>query len=159
MPELSGNGPNCIRNKVMTQRLKKVNAMKKIKINKFRAEEGQSVVEAALVIPLFILILCGILDFGWILSNQLKIDNCAREGARYASIQSSAANLTTLVAARVDAVSGLDSAADIDVTVTLSGSDVSVLVTRDLKVLTPLAGIFVKDQTVHLESVTVMRIG
>ena len=133
--------------------------MKKCKLGKFIAEEGQSVVEAALIIPLFILILCGVLDFGWILSNQLKIDNCAREGARYAVIKSSSSDLTSLVTSRVNDVSGDGASSGLTVTVTVSGNDVKVKVSKDLKVLTPLAGIFVENQTVHLNSVTVMRAG
>lgn len=133
--------------------------MRKRKPGKFSTEDGQSVVEAALVIPLFILILCGVLDFGWILSNQLKIDNCAREGARYAVIKSSSSDLTSLVTSRVNDVSGEGSTSTITVTVTVSGDDVEVKVSKDVKVLTPLAGIFVNNQTVHLDSVTVMRAG
>lgn len=133
--------------------------MKKLKLGRFKEEEGQSVVEAALVIPLFILILCGVLDFGWILSNQLKIDNCAREGARYAVIKSEASNLTSLVTTRVNDVSGDGSSSGLTVTVTVTGSDVKVKVSKDVKVLTPLAGIFFENQTVHLNSETVMRAG
>ena len=136
-----------------------VKQMRKLKPGKFNAEEGQSVVEAALVIPLFILILCGVLDFGWILSNQLKIDNCAREGARYAVIKSSSSELVSLVTSRVNDVSGEGSSSGLTVTVTVSGDDIEVKVSKDVKVLTPLAGIFADNQTVHLDSVTVMRAG
>lgn len=45
-------------------------------------------VEFALLLPLLLLILCGIIDFGWIFSNQYRIDNAAGTGARYAALSS-----------------------------------------------------------------------
>jgi uncharacterized protein (UPF0333 family) len=33
-------------------------------------EKGQAMVEFALIVPLLILLLCGIIDFGWIFGNQ-----------------------------------------------------------------------------------------
>lgn len=39
-------------------------------------------VEFALVLPVLLLILCGILDFGWLFYNQFNVDNTARQAAR-----------------------------------------------------------------------------
>ena len=52
----------------------------------FCAEKGQAMVEFALVLPLLIALLCGIIDFGWLYYNQITLSNAAREGARYAVI-------------------------------------------------------------------------
>jgi len=49
-------------------------------------ESGQSLVEFALVLPVLLLILCAIIDFGWLYYNQITLNNAAREGARYAVI-------------------------------------------------------------------------
>jgi Flp pilus assembly protein TadG len=43
-------------------------------------------VEAALVLPLFIAILIGIMEFGYFTNQKLRIANAAREGARYAAL-------------------------------------------------------------------------
>ena len=51
-----------------------------------RDESGQSMVEVAIAIPLLLLVLCGIIDFGWIYSNQYKVEYAAYNGARFASI-------------------------------------------------------------------------
>ncbi len=51
-----------------------------------RKEDGQSMVEFALILPVFLLILCGIIDFGWMFYNQLSLNNACREGARYAVV-------------------------------------------------------------------------
>lgn len=57
--------------------------MLKTKIkNKVKSEEGQAMVEFALALPLLLMILCGIIDFGWLFYNQLNVDNAAREAAR-----------------------------------------------------------------------------
>ena len=51
-----------------------------------RNEAGQSMVEMALVLPILLILIGGIVDFGWLFYNQLSLTNAAREGARYAAI-------------------------------------------------------------------------
>lgn len=51
-----------------------------------KSERGQAMVEFALVLPVLLTLLCGIIDFGWIYYNQITLNNAAREGARYAVI-------------------------------------------------------------------------
>ncbi len=46
---------------------------------------GQSLVEFALVLPVFLLILSGLLDFGFLLYSRMTVINAAREGARVAT--------------------------------------------------------------------------
>lgn len=52
---------------------------------------GQALVEAALVLPLFIMVLTGIIVIGTGLFYQQQITNAAREAARYAAIHSATA--------------------------------------------------------------------
>lgn len=47
-----------------------------------RRTRGQSLVEFALVLPIFFLILAGIMDFGFLLYSRMTVINAAREGAR-----------------------------------------------------------------------------
>ena len=49
-----------------------------------RTEAGAELVEFALVLPMLLLILGGIIDFGLILQRQQVVTNAAREGARLA---------------------------------------------------------------------------
>ena len=51
-----------------------------------RNEAGQSMVEMALVLPILLILVGGIMDFGWLFYNKLALTNAAREGARYAVI-------------------------------------------------------------------------
>jgi Flp pilus assembly protein TadG len=65
-----------------------------------RRHRGQSLVEFALVLPLFLLILAAIVDFGMALSSTITLSNAAREGARLGTVNPSPA----AVEARVRAV-------------------------------------------------------
>jgi Flp pilus assembly protein TadG len=51
-----------------------------------RADEGQNLVEFALLLPLLMYILMGIMQFGLIFAVYLTLNNAVREGARGASI-------------------------------------------------------------------------
>ena len=51
-----------------------------------KSEKGQSMVEFALVVPLLLTILCGIIDMGWAYSNQYSVENATFSGVRYAVI-------------------------------------------------------------------------
>jgi Flp pilus assembly protein TadG len=51
-----------------------------------RAEDGQALVELALVLPVLLLIVFGILDFGRALNETEQATNLANEAARYATV-------------------------------------------------------------------------
>jgi Flp pilus assembly protein TadG len=48
-----------------------------------RGERGQNLVEFALILPIFMIIVLGTIDFGWALKSYITVVNSAREGARY----------------------------------------------------------------------------
>lgn len=49
-------------------------------------ENGQTLVEFALILPILLLLVMGIIQFGMILSGQIAVTNAAREGARVAAV-------------------------------------------------------------------------
>ncbi|MCQ2400816.1 MAG: pilus assembly protein [Lachnospiraceae bacterium] len=51
-----------------------------------KSEKGQAIVETALVLPILLLLLGAILDFGWIFANTYRAEHAAGVGARYAAI-------------------------------------------------------------------------
>lgn len=57
---------------------------------------GQALVETALVLPLFLMILFGIIILGMGVFYQQQLTNAAREGARYAAIHSATATCPTV---------------------------------------------------------------
>ena len=104
-----------------------------------RSELGQSIVETAVVLPVVLLLLVAIVDSGRVFHSWLIVTNAAREGARSASAQQP----WTTVEPRIEAASGAwmcgaeltCSATNIQGT---SGSAVSVEVSRDVALLTPV---------------------
>lgn len=63
-------------------------------INRFRkSHRGQSLVEMALILPILIIILFGIMEFGRVFHAYLVITHAAREGARYGVIAKDVAEI------------------------------------------------------------------
>jgi Flp pilus assembly protein TadG len=94
-----------------------------------RAEQGQNLVELALVLPLLILILAGTLDLGRVFYGYIAVTNAAREGARYAASypdQTPTAVARALAEASGSGLSGVTAIvpapANGSVTATVSGS-------------------------------------
>jgi Flp pilus assembly protein TadG len=73
-----------------------------------RRRNGQSLVEFAITLPIFLLILCGILDFGVILYSRMTVINAAREGARATTLMAgeSQAAIQARAADRAEAAAG-----------------------------------------------------
>lgn len=63
----------------------------------YKNQNGQSLVEFALVLPLILLILCCILEFGLIFYSYLVITHAAREGARAGAVGKPDSEIVTLV--------------------------------------------------------------
>lgn len=69
-----------------------------------RGEEGAVAVEAAIVMPLILLMLFGIIDFGRALQQQTLLVTAVREGARTGALNGT----NTQVTARVTSIAGTD---------------------------------------------------
>ena len=67
-----------------------------------RRERGAAAVEMAIVLPLLVLLLGGIIDFGWLFFNEVMLANAAREGARGAVVEMSNADVQTRSATAAD---------------------------------------------------------
>jgi len=52
-----------------------------------RRERGQELVEFALILPLLLLLMVGIFEFGYVVFAYNTLSNAVREGARYGSVQ------------------------------------------------------------------------
>lgn len=130
-------------------------------------ERGQGLVEFALVLPIFLILVLGIVDFGWALKSYITITNAAREGARYGVTCHTNAQIQAQV---VDYSSGLNPALTAsNVTFPTAnpcasgtgtpGAEVKVKVTYDYNFITPL-GSFVTalGGGLTLSSTTSMRL-
>lgn len=63
----------------------------------WKGTSGQALVEFALILPVFLLILLGITEFGRIYAAQLTVSHAAREGARLAVVGAPDATITQRV--------------------------------------------------------------
>jgi Flp pilus assembly protein TadG len=52
----------------------------------FRREEGQAAFEFVLILPIFLLFVLLLIDFGILMFEYVAVSNAAREGARYGSV-------------------------------------------------------------------------
>jgi hypothetical protein len=59
-----------------------------IKRQRTRGRRAQGLLEFALVMPLLLLLLMGVIEFGWLIFNYTQIYNGMREGLRYGSVPS-----------------------------------------------------------------------
>jgi Flp pilus assembly protein TadG len=125
-------------------------------------ERGQSLLEFALVVPIFLILIMGIIDFSLGLKSWITITNASREAARYAAVSCSSgvADTDDVKERAVTAASGL-SIATSDVTVTNCGTgrssqSVSVSVDYAYNLVTPLGGLLGLD-TISLNSEADMR--
>ena len=118
-----------------------------LKLKRFRSrngeakERGQSMVEFVLVLPIFLLLVFSIVDFGMGFHAWLTVTNSAREGARLGAVRGSNAEIVTRVHYTADTLD----AADMTVTVTNAqgnpGESVVVDVDYDYTLITPLDNI------------------
>jgi Flp pilus assembly protein TadG len=126
---------------------------------RIKSEKGQAMVEFALILPILVLILCGIIDFGWIFGNQLLANNAAREAARYTAVHYNDSSTDNdqqtargIVLARAPT---LDSPT---VNLTHSGDSVTVTVNTTVEVLTPIIAAFFPDGECDIEADCEMRL-
>lgn len=49
-------------------------------------EKGQSLVEFALILPVLIILIFGMIEFGWLLNAKITLNSAVREGARVGAV-------------------------------------------------------------------------
>ena len=106
-----------------------------MKVQRLRSkkEEGAGLVEFALLAPLFVMLLFGLLEFGLALYNKGVVTNASREGARFGVVYATPRKTEGEIIARVQEYltkSGFTDTANINVTGAQgsSGSPLSVTV-------------------------------
>lgn len=70
-------------------------------------DRGAAAVELAIVFPLLLLIIAGIVDFGRFFLTEIQLTNAVREGARVAVLGESSANVIIRTQAAAPSVDGL----------------------------------------------------
>jgi Flp pilus assembly protein TadG len=128
-------------------------------------ERGAEAVEFALVVPVFLLLVFGVVDFGWMINHDTMVNNASREGARLGALDP----FTADIQATVLADSGTLDKSQITVTVTClptscatkgsatSGGTVIVRVDYQHSWITPV-GSTIRSGGITLSKTTQMRI-
>jgi len=135
-------------------------AMKRLKR---RRESGQSAVELALTLPLLLLLICGMIEMGWLSATRLVLDNITREGVRAGIVATSASANTSDVVARINEMKPDYLSQELGITVSYSNvsdfreGDITVVTTYDLPPLTPLTSFLTTDGVFHLRSECTMK--
>ncbi len=118
-----------------------------------RSDRGATLVESALVLPILILLVFGVVEFGRAYNAQVTLTHAAREGVRELAITQNSSSASTKA---VDAAVSLDPT---DLTVTASsctaGTDATLSVSYPFTYDIPLLG----SQTITLTGTGVMRCG
>lgn len=124
-----------------------------MKINRSGAifsEQGATAVEFALILPLLLALIIGLIDFGRMGFVQVSVTSASREGARYSSLYSSGLSNVQLLndfvqtsAPAAARVAQLDSAATLNVSITQcsatqSAENTTVTVSSNFKWLMPV---------------------
>lgn len=128
-----------------------------------RREDGAAALEFAIVAPVLVLLVAGLIQVGIIAQTALVANNAAREGARYAAVSDDNALAAARAADYVDGVLGgrgdltLPSAQQISIDGVGIGQPVTVTVPVSVKVTTPLMSKLL-GSSVHLNgSATMLR--
>ena len=133
-------------------------------LNLCRREHGQDIVEYALIFPVFILLVLGIMEFGILFFNYNTLANAAREGARAGIVPATSACNQACVDAKVLAATnalttGLNPLA-LSIAITHpSAGIVKVAVTYNTNLITgPMIAAVGGSGAISLQSVATMRI-
>ncbi|HYE84535.1 MAG TPA: TadE family protein [Clostridia bacterium] len=121
--------------------------------------KGQSMVEMALILPLIILLLMGMVEFSRIFGSYLLVAHASREGARQAAIGLTDAEVQANVASKVSILN----LSELQVILTpgdserITGEDVRVCVKYRLEIYAPVISSIVSNPF-EMEANTYMRV-
>lgn len=119
----------------------------------FRRERGQTMVEFAIVVPILLLLLFAILQFGIVFNNWITLTDAARAGARQAAVGRSVADPTGAAVSRTRTSAANLDQAKLAVLVASSwaqGADVTVTASYPYSV--SLLGLVVKSGTLTVKT-------
>jgi Flp pilus assembly protein TadG len=116
--------------------------LKLIRARRKNGEKGQALVEFTLLVPIFLLLLFAIVDFGMGFHAWITVTNSAREGARLGAVSAAQTDIMDRVYQTADLP---NESTQMTVTVTNAqgspGTSVVVAVDYDYDLITPLAGL------------------
>lgn len=116
----------------------------------FRSERGQSMTEFALVLPLLVLLLFGVIQFGITFNNYITLTDAVRAGARKAAVSTHEKDPVAVTVNQVKAAATDLKVADLAVTVESTwepGDQVTVSASYPYQI--KLLGVPIKEGRIH----------
>lgn len=128
-------------------------------MNKLKSNKGQALVELAFVLPILLLLIMGIFEFGRIMNAYLILTNASREGARSAAVHYTDAQIQSVIQDLTSTLnqSKLTFAVSPASSGRVSGSTVTLTLDYQINIITPIiSNIVPNPYTVTAR--TVMRV-
>ena len=127
-----------------------------------RQRKGQALVEMALILPLLLLLLFGIIEFGRVMSAGIIVTHGARDGARYGAVGATDSEIVTRIqtksaAVLYDAEDPTKLSIEIERTGPVKGGDIQVKVSYKVTLYMPLIP-EITGNPVTVAGTSVMRI-
>lgn len=123
-----------------------------------KRKQGQAIVEFALVLPVFILILVGIMEFGLVFHQYLVVTSASREGARVAALGGTDAEVGTMVNNAAATINRGLLTVNVTPVQRVKGQSVTVQVTNLVPINAPLIAQVFPQNPFPVRGTTVMRV-
>ena len=121
---------------------------------KSKREQGQALVEFAMVLPILVLLVVGMMQFGLLFHEYLLVNHAAREGARVATLGGSDAEIV----AAVNTAAASASNTTIVPSARVRGAQVTITVTKQVALITPLFNALFPQNPVPVSGTSIMRV-
>lgn len=121
-------------------------------------KRGQAMVEFALVLPILLIILLGIMEFGLVFHEYLVVTHAAREGARVAVLGGTDAEILSTVTSAADSIDRGSLTTTIVPGVRVRGEQVTVQVTNAVPLITPLFSAIFPQNPFPVSGTSIMRV-
>ena len=122
-----------------------------------RKKRGQAMVEFALVLPIFILLLMGIMEFGMLFHQYLVVTSASREGARAAAVGGTDAEIMAVTSFAAASIDKGNLTTLVTPAIRVKGTAVTVSVTNPVTINTPIIAEMFPANPVSVSGATVMR--
>ena len=124
---------------------------------KKKRNRGQAIVEFALVLPIFLLLVLGSMEFGLVFHQYQIVTSASREGARVATLGGTDAEVVAAVKAAASTINSGALSTTISPATRVRGNSVTVTVTNPVPIQTPLIAQFITPNPYPVTGKTVMR--
>lgn len=122
-------------------------------MNPIRNKKGQAMVEFALIIPIFLLLLLGMVDLSRVISANFVLDNAARSAARIGAVSDDDVKIQSAIDSSTAALDN----GSISSSITRNGEELTIEIDYSVEILTPIVS-NILGNSIPISGKTIMRI-